>query len=350
MSVVVRGDARGRGLGGRVVALVEAEAAERGFGYCYLWTRVPGFYERLGYRVARKVALHRASLAALPEGAVDALEAALAARRPPEPPEANARADDEVWMRKRVLDRCPAAHRAPVSRECLVAAVGGEPATCGPGPFFWERQVGPSCGCAALTLAAAALLGAPAAAAAAKGSAPLPGGCRVDFDPGPPPSPATSEGALRAALRLDASTDGEIFDARDLARVAAAIGLGALVVEAPRHEDAARAVEAHLGRGGLVALAYDRGDACDDYAPALRRGHRAHYALIVAARRADGNALRVAALHGLTKWPLVADLAALLASNAQIDEIDPDEAAWIRPQTTLRLKDRLVLLAAPQPR
>ena len=59
----------------------------------------------------------------------------------------------------------------------------------------------------------------------------------------------------------------------------------------------------------------------------------------------DGGGLVVAGLHGLTKRPLVTSLAALQRSNAQLNEINPDEASWITPTTKLNLANRLILLS-----
>ena len=70
---------------------------------------------------------------------------------------------------------------------------------------------------------------------------------------------------------------------------------------------------------------------------------RHHYAVAV---DADGDA--VACLHGLSRRPLVATCAELQASNAQIAEVDPDEAAWAAA-AELNLADRLVVLSRPRP-
>ncbi|KAH8094196.1 hypothetical protein JL720_4189 [Aureococcus anophagefferens] len=108
------------------------------------------------------------------------------------------------------------------------------------------------------------------------------------------------------------STDGELFDARDLARVAARAASAA--PPPPPRRPARAAIAASLAAGAVVAFAYDRGEASDGYAPVKRRGHRAHYA----------------------------------ASNAQIAEVDPDEAAWAAA-AELNLADRLVVLSRPRP-
>ena len=306
--------------------LAEAEAAARGLGYVYLWTRVPEFYAGLGYREARAVPLRRGSAAKLPEPAVLALEAALLKRLPPAPPE---REDGDVWMRRRMLDRC-ADGAADVPAAALAAALGGGAVAAGVSAFPWERQVGPSCGCAAVTMAAAAL-----AAAAAPEIA------GVGFEAAPADA-APQAGALAAALALG-STDGELFDARDLARVAAARGLRGAVAAAATADAWRAAIAASLAAGAVVAFAYDRGEASDGYAPVKRRGHRAHYAVAVGIH---GDA--VACLHGLSRRPLVATCAELQASNAQIAEVDPDEAAWAAA-AELNLADRLVVLSRPRP-
>ncbi len=57
-SIVVKPEAKGRGVGGRLLAALLEEAEEQGVGCVCLFTRIPDFFFRYGFRVVEdKVAL-----------------------------------------------------------------------------------------------------------------------------------------------------------------------------------------------------------------------------------------------------------------------------------------------------
>jgi len=149
----------------------------------------------------------------------------------------------------------------------------------------WERQVGPSCGLAALRMVAASAA------------------VRANTD--------ALDVLLARAKAMGASTaDGEMFDIGDLASLASgALGLRCRVVDF---------VAAPVSATCVVVLPYDKGPGAGR--PELRRGRSAHYGVVVASAEVEGAGLCLVVQHGASRC-VVADTAARwAASNAQLVE------------------------------
>ena len=184
--VLVDEGLRGQRLGTKLMELVEAEAKRLGYHYLYLWTKdAAPFYRRCGYMVCERVSLHKPCLAGLEQSQLAGLERMLAGRLSKKPvgtesaaePAATLFADvagaEDVWLRKRLAEsvasvEIPLAEQesqikagleargllAPVERAKSSAANDPEPGWCYLlNAVPWQRQIGPSCGLAALRMA-----------------------------------------------------------------------------------------------------------------------------------------------------------------------------------------------------
>eukprot|EP00928_Gymnodinium_smaydae_P097883 TRINITY_DN8974_c0_g1_i1.p1 TRINITY_DN8974_c0_g1~~TRINITY_DN8974_c0_g1_i1.p1 ORF type:complete len:206 (+),score=29.00 TRINITY_DN8974_c0_g1_i1:540-1157(+) len=166
-------------------------------------------------------------------------------------------------------------------------------------------------------------------------------------------SKATSPDAslLQAAIERNFSSDGEMFDIHHLAVIAAEVcGLNAIVVgsstvKSDSGEDFGEAVAGWILQGGVAIVPYDKEDA--NHMPCLKAGHSAHYALVCGvARDLDAPNLRLIAVHGMSRRPLVLTSNELEASNAQLHELKPtvNTKKWVLGSTGMRLAGRILCL------
>mmetsp|Transcript_17112 Transcript_17112/g.33513 ORF Transcript_17112/g.33513 Transcript_17112/m.33513 type:complete len:428 (-) Transcript_17112:64-1347(-) len=321
-SVVTSPSVRGSGLGRLLMSELEVEARKRDYGYVYLWTSTAqGFYAKCGYECCESVNLSRPILGRLADTQVSALERMLqkmgsdmSRKKNSAGASTQEKIDHEdtdgenvVWMRKRLKEEIPVqfldtqdvdkltradlVHLAPQGTAvdfCLVDV-----------PLY--RQIGPSCGLAALRMARHFLCGEPVA-------------------PGAP-------SLLQEAIRRGFSHDGELYDIEDLALLARDVsGLNAKVVKA--------SVEGlkSISPTQLVIIPYDRGGGS---APAFLGGKAAHYGLVVGNAtfkniRDDTSVSRVLSLekdascdacivqHGMSRRLVTALTQDWLASNADL--------------------------------
>ena len=338
-SVVVVESGRRRGLGRAIVEAAEAFAKENAAGYMSLLA-APGaqtFYERCGY--GEDDAPERPPLL----DAIDtsALENILKKRNVKE------EEDHGTWMRKRLLER--SSRSQVLDRATLENALH----PFAPAPLVrptaipWERQIGPSCGLFALRCAKETLLDM-RLRGELKGDEKCAGKNNKD-----------QSSLLELAQKRGISSDGEVFDICALASLGVD-GLG-LTAKVLRSKDWRTVVTNCLDAGGLVLVAYDRDSR--DHRPVLQNGSHAHYALIVGygyeknekllldddetTGLHDKDRLYVVAVHGLSRQPLVADLADLYASSAQLEAMKPRTgraSRWILPAGGIQLAERLLLL------
>jgi hypothetical protein len=178
------------------MALLETEATRLGYHYVYLWTQAAvGFYRFLGYMMCERVSLHRACLQSLERDQVDGLERMLSLRIGRGPPDKSHVAgsgttasaskaavtpadfaedtatDDDVWLKKRLvesveshlatIDQLIAEMEGSVDATFLRIASEAEKGSSEESVRFleyrilqmpWQRQIGPSCGLAALRM------------------------------------------------------------------------------------------------------------------------------------------------------------------------------------------------------
>lgn len=205
--IVIDSKFRGQGCGRHLMKGLEKEAERLGYHYVYLWTKtaIP-FYQNIGYQECQRVSLKRACLKSLDASQVETLEALLfrkSQRRqqgehqssttttsritsskksakkttriqaetimlPPSNDDEDENAQD-VWLRKRLVEHVGSIHVPSSQRqEELADTVSRHAADSGsppPGPqeeslkwrYFllslpWQKQIGPSCGLAALRM------------------------------------------------------------------------------------------------------------------------------------------------------------------------------------------------------
>ncbi|KAJ1451017.1 hypothetical protein M885DRAFT_570419 [Pelagophyceae sp. CCMP2097] len=341
-SVVVAASSRKRGLGRKLVAFAERTAADCGFGYVQLWTTdAEAFYAKAGYAQCDRVAIERPALA---NRNVSALEGFLKLQQRSAGDVTAATPKDvegAMWMKKRVRERCADA-QIDVSRDALISALRAD-APLGQvhvaaGGAVWERQVGPSCGLAALRSAGTALRRMPPAphlGAPRHFEAPPFVDGRLQWD-----ARALKAGdLLSAAVELGCSIDGEVFDIHALVALAQHAGHERVFVTADLDD-----IVAWLQEGGVCIVAYDRAKS-DGHRPVCTGGKGAHYLLLLGVETHPGppEKTRLVGLHGITRTPrvtpstetassnaetmrrLVVDFEALKASNAQLDTLRPGD-------------------------
>ena len=72
--VIVAKERRGEGLGHVLLLEAEAVALSLGYQYVYLWTQIPGFYAKLGYKTCERVAMASPALRKLSSSGLAGLE------------------------------------------------------------------------------------------------------------------------------------------------------------------------------------------------------------------------------------------------------------------------------------
>ncbi|GBG31918.1 UPF0692 protein C19orf54-like [Hondaea fermentalgiana] len=320
-SVVISETLRGSGLGRQLMNGIHDQAESLGYTYVYLWTSTAqGFYAKCGYLCCESVTVARPILDNLAENQVSALERMLAKMRArnaeqdtgqsstvPDYDHESADAENVVWMRKRLIEDLPAEILDADAIEAEVCADLRHFAAEATGFHLallnvpLHRQVGPSCGLAALRMARHYLCGAALA-------------------PGAP-------SLLQEAQQRGYSTDGELYKIDDLASLAQSVsGLSAKVVAI-----SVEALAASISPSHVAILPYDRGAGS---APEERHGKSAHYALVVGSASQDaslaaGEVVRedtsiqecdfIIAQHGMSRRLVVARTSDWIASNNQLD-------------------------------
>lgn len=253
---------RGRGFGTQLMTLLEQQTVVLGYHYLYLWTAsaVP-FYLKIGYSQTERVSLFSACLKTLECDQVCKLEEMIAKRAghsikkhetvmlPPD-----SASDNDVWLRKRLVESVGSVSIPLEQRTKEILAVI-QPhqlqlawqycLICVP----WQRQVGPSCGLAALRMLRDHYV--------TKGS--------------------KMPSLLTEAQNKDYSIDGEVFEANNLVRLARYCGLEAELWSFKATSPAY--VLALLKAGGTLILPYD--SQASTKQPCQNSGRTAHYGIII---------------------------------------------------------------------
>jgi N-acetylglutamate synthase-like GNAT family acetyltransferase len=260
---------RGQGYGSILMTLLEKEAIQLGYHYVYLWTTTAiSFYSKLGYSKTDRVSLHSACLKTLHSDQVGVLETMLAKRSfcksathhnetimlPPD-----ATAENDVWLRKRLVESV-ASTMIPIERrmEEFEAAIQQCTEMLRWEYFMhsipWQQQLGPSCGLAALRMLRDYYIVLTETNANVK-----------------------MPSLLAEAQVKNYSKDGEIFDARNIVKLADFCGLHTELrsFQQMRPKD----IMNLLKDGGALILPYDSQPLTRR--PWLNGGKSAHYGIIV---------------------------------------------------------------------
>ena len=393
-SVVVDPALRGLGVGRQLMRAAEHVAAQLGYGYMYLWTHnAMCFYAKLGYAECDAVSLLRPVLATLDQTALSKLENLMAARAGKAAAAGGVHACgseslarlDSTWMRRRLREL---GRSEPITHDALLAALNPQLSQRGVlesrltlrHSIHWERQIGPCCGLAALRMARTALRPAPSSPSSSPPAQSLPlsphwpaiNSATIELHLRAQPNLPLDASVLAAAVERGYSSDGEVFDIHHLAYLAADVcGLHATVLvsrytnhahgsdagcacdaqasHAPGSDLFSEALASWLHDGGLAIVPYDAGSA---HEPAMRGGHAAHYALLVATVTSQADEaceMLWVGVHGLSRLPLAASSGQLAASNAQLKAMKGGVAAagWKTGEEGIRLAGRVLLVAPP---
>jgi len=353
-SVVIAPKYRGKGHGLRLMLQVEKVAAEQfNYSYLYLWTSdAVDFYKKLGYRSSDTASIDSPALRSLSESSRQGLQEVLLRRLSLDSssPSPTTSTLPTVWLRKRLIATLPlftvqiSSLCDEITQKSLVvteALAEAQAATEGSRQFigdcyivgqereepllFWCAQLGPSCGIAALTMAAAHYLHHPSSS---------------------PCAPATnlSKFFFDRALALGFSSDGEIFDMDHLHAIASSWTGGdcadtstATTTATCRVENTAevfadeQALKYLFQTGHLFVLPYDRDSATN--MPITKDGTCAHYALLIGYYyHTIDEELHLVAMHGMSRRPVCAPLSAWLVSNQQLTTtraLKGNAQAWV---------------------
>ena len=248
-----------------------------GYHYIYLWTQTAQeFYHKLGYQVSERISLQKSCLKSLETKQVVQLEDLLRRKNPfarkaetpllleTESSEANplhsfADNDDDVWMRKRLVEYVESKLIPTESREAEISAwlkrmedviVDAIPESFPWINLPWQAQVGPSCGLAALRML-----------------------CQYYR-----PSSFEDYSLLESARERGFSQDGEIFDIRNLQILGEEICQLDCYLESFHHitvEDLSTLLQDNM----TIVLPYDSLPGA--HRPVNRSGEYAHYGIIV---------------------------------------------------------------------
>lgn len=280
--ILVAPEHRSCGYGRLLMTLLEKEATRLGYHYLYLWTQqqVVPFYLKLGYMETERVSLHRACLKTLQVEQVSKLEQMLSQKLQVRagscclsrsetvllpPSDGMTQEDDDVWLRKRLIESVgsidvPLQERVMEMEEAICAYLEQGsleiPSDCQWQYRLvrmpWQKQVGPSCGLAALRMIRDYYHSS------------------SDFKQMP--------SLLAHAQEKGYSQDGEIFDVDNLQKLAHEVcGLDCEMraFSTTTVDD----VCAVLDQNGVLILAYDSSPGTR--LPGLLSGRSAHYGIIV---------------------------------------------------------------------
>ena len=258
-SVVIPKTRRGEGFGTALMSALEDAALSAGYAYIYLWTSTAkGFYLRCGYMLCDRINLDKPVLRGRGQ-AVLALEAMLRGRAAGPIEDNPQEGDDVVWMRKRLLERTESILRSEEDLSDLivqaVARLGSFEYQCK--NFPWAKQIGPSCGLAALRMVYEGENGE--------------GG---------------TDGLLTTAVSRGFTNDGEMFRINELRTLSEEH----LKMPASVLPTTGTTVLSALQANKLVVLPYDRSPGTS--LPALYEGAYAHYGVVIGygvGKKGDGD-------------------------------------------------------------
>jgi N-acetylglutamate synthase-like GNAT family acetyltransferase len=360
-----------KGYGRKLMELLEQEAVKLGYHYMYLWTTTAvEFYHKLGYVCTERISLSSACLKYLEVEQVSRIEDVLAKRigtRKREtvllpPGDQQECGTKDVWMRKRLVECVRSVRAMPIGERIaeLRTAIQRHQQRTNTTlraweyvlvPIPWQRQIGPSCGLAALRMLR---------------------DFRSDEKTADGPqqqhqqlmSSNTAPSLLREAQNRGFSSDGEIFDATNLVVLAQEVcGLEMSLCHAddidPLH------VAAALQAGTMFIVPYD--SQATTRLPCLNSGRSAHYGIIVgiafgcdcAGRDSDDDALTLCQIsgrkdlatadsvllmvqHGLSSKLAISSWSDFMQSNGQLTEIDTTKHRD-SPPAGLDLKQRILI-------
>ena len=261
-SVVISTKHRGKGYGKELMSGLEEVAKELNYTYIYLWTSTAkGFYEKCGYMFCQRINLDKPVLRKFNQQAILALESMLSQRQNKMDSSAmdnidNPREGENVtWMRKRLVQELPSQSRdneelhSLISSSCESLTVSELCFTYHCVNVPWQRQVGPSCGLAAL---------------------------RMVKEYYNQQLPSDAKTLLETAVERSYSADGEIFNINNLERLAVDVLLfkDAYVLETTT-DDIEIVIKSIIDDGKLIVFPYDRNPGTS--LPALYNGVYSHY-------------------------------------------------------------------------
>jgi N-acetylglutamate synthase-like GNAT family acetyltransferase len=382
--IIVKKPCRSRGHGRILMKLLEDVVIRLGYHYIYVWTRTAvDFYKKCGYVETHKISLHRPCLKRLEGNQVSQLEAMLLASSrmrskqnqqsfetvmlPPD----NKRSDDDgdddddddgdVWLRKRLVEQLPMETIDMQDRiQELQHAVAQKYSDSIQWKYHliqlpWTRQVGPSCGLAALRMVSGYY-------EAINNS-----NDNIDRDSVDDSCPSL----LAYAKAQGFSHDGEIFDARHLCKIAKEYCHLSCKLVSFKNTSQMDLLKMLLSCRPLI-LAYDSQPFTR--LPCSNNGRNAHYGIIVGvimgqegtgeehqwsllpldfAEDDEGSASMESFVqscsqclllvqHSLSKKLSIASWDDFSRSNEQLCDVDSSKFRHAR--TTMNLKDHLVVI------
>jgi len=287
---VLEPQARHQGLGIKLLSLLEAEAAALGYRYSCVWAddAVQKFYIKAGYLECEPQSISRPVLNDKPVARLERLMQTRSVK------------EGDVCLRKRLQERST---ELAALRQNLLGQIEEElealAHSCNLQSEWtnldfisipWERQVGPSCGLAALRMVASSSL------------------VRANL--------SELDKLLEHAKALGASTDGEMYDINDLAKLASE-ALGLQVRVAPFNSQLCSSSVAPIKSTPMCVLTYDKGPGAGR--PELRSGLSAHYGVLIGSARLSDRLVWIVQ-HGASKKLVAAFADDWLASNAQLSK------------------------------
>lgn len=279
--VVVDPRFRGQGWGTQLMAQLESESQQIGYHYVFLWTHTAvTFYQRLGYTECDRVSLNRSCLKSLESQQVSGLEDMLSRRlttsasspmrmRTTEtivlpPDEFSQGCKTDVWLRKRLVEfvelvQISLEERLSEMRKYIInfSPINGTHHLSWSYVLVqlsWQRQIGPSCGLAALRMVR-------------------------ELSHRHVEGLTDDVSLLQYARAQGMSRDGEIYDADDLA----AILINKYSLDNSdihvRSFPCANEMLKHLEHGGVFIVPYD--SRAGTRLPCLNSGRSAHWGVVV---------------------------------------------------------------------
>ena len=389
---------RRMGYGSILMKLLEHEAIKLGYHYMYLWTTtaIP-FYQKLQYTRTERISLNSACLKTIPTQQIDALEAMLAKRSQISnananatqhrketvtlPPDAIAVSDNDVWLRKRLVESIPSSiaipleHRLDEIRAAIRHCYPSTPTRIGWDYFInhnipWQQQIGPSCGLAALRMLREYYVANLVASSSSS----------VDHDNAHPMSSLLNEAQTNGY-----TTDGEIFNIHHMIPLAEYCGLINTRLQSFRTTSAVDICDILLN-GGTLIVPYDSQPFTKK--PCWAEGKNAHYGIIVGVifgchhpnhtSSLDGtqghadnssNNIEVSTMtpplneisnidnipedstyillvvqHGLSNQWTIAPFKDVVTSNEQLHTIDTTKCCQIPTNTKMNLRDQIIIV------
>lgn len=376
-SVIVLRDCRKRGLGTILMTKLIEKAADQQYGFIYLWTKdAQRFYQLLGFKICSKRLFSHKVVQSLDNAFLNNLGFLLGKKKAEISAETDAgNPEEDTWLRRRVTEFRPL---TSISSSIIVDAwvewareqqeevldrlksvthilyIRCIDIGCSYKALPWAGQIGPSCGVAAVRIAAALLFNSDLATIrhdvidfSDLGSTITENLSSVTAQGAPMSAECT--GLLQYLLDSGRSDDGELYDIDNMAWLINSFfnadGIVAVVHpfgEMPdtnciNLEAIKNIYSADQAQGGacdedcnnsshnisFIIIPYDRDSAGDK--PGLFGGLRAHFAIVVGvgfsienSSAIGGSECTLVCLQGLSKRPVVAAYSAWVASNSQL--------------------------------